>query len=332
MENESDKDSDQTEINEDEILRLWKDISFPGSFRGLKTFQAVLKTDKNIDISEKKLLQIFRKEPLYLIHQIKPRKKETRPVITHNYGEIVQADLAYMFEDVPTKSKYFLLLVDVYSQKIFVEIIDNKESQTVASALENIFKRFGAPIYQLQTDRGKEFTGRPCKVLYEKLHIRFSTKRGLSKASFAEAAIFRVKRKLYIFLRANLSKHWTEYIQKVVESLNNIPLKRLGYLRPNDITDITSSVLVDNKLKENGLPIPKEPTYNEQRLSQINYENRANENNDMIKAGDYVYLKIKEDIFGKSFDIQVLLKLLTQIYLFRSFEVFMHKISMFLSK
>lgn len=306
------------DINESEIIQLWKDISFPGSFRGLKTFQAVLKTDKNIDITENKLLKILRKEPLYLIHQIKPIKKKSRNVTTHNYGEIVQADLAYMFEDDLTRSKYFLLLVDVYSQKIFVEVLSNKESETVASALEKIFKRFGAPIYSLQTDKGKEFTNQKCKALYKKLHIHFTTKRGLSKASFAEAAIFRVKRKLYIFLRSKLSKHWTEFIQQIVESLNNIPLKRIGYLKPNDITDVTSSYFVDQRLKANGLPIPKEPTYKKQQQNQTNYEKLAKHNENLIKTGDYVYLKQKEDVFGKSFDIQVLFSFLTQNFTFKA--------------
>ena len=34
----------KSDVDEKEILSLWKDISFPGSFRGVKTFQALLKT------------------------------------------------------------------------------------------------------------------------------------------------------------------------------------------------------------------------------------------------------------------------------------------------
>lgn len=163
--------------------------SCAGSFRGLKTFQAVLKVDKGIDISENRLRQILRKEPSYLIHQLKPFKIKRRAAITHNYGELCQADIAYVFESDVTKEKYFLLLVDVYSNKIFVEVLHNKESVTVAKAFERIFKRFGAPIYELQTD--KEFASRECKKLFKKYQILFRTKRGINKSSFAESAIFR---------------------------------------------------------------------------------------------------------------------------------------------
>lgn len=141
-------------LDEDKILALYKDISFPGSFRGIKTFQAVLKSDKGIDVSEQSLRRILQKEPIYLIHQLKPFKIKRRSTITHNYGEIVQADVAFMFGESENKQSYFLTLVDVFSGKVFVEVLQNKESQSVAQALEDIFKRFGAPIYELQTDKG----------------------------------------------------------------------------------------------------------------------------------------------------------------------------------
>lgn len=296
---------------ENEILKLWRDISFPGSFRGVKTFQAVLKSDKNIDVSEKELFKILKDEPIYLMHQLKPFKTKRRHYITHNYGELCQADIAYMFEDDPTKAKYFLLLVDVFSTKIFVEILHNKESETVSKALLSIFKRFGSPIYELQTDKGKEFTGRPCKNLFKNYHILFRTKRGLNKASVAESAIFRVKRKLFLFLRANLSQHWTQYIQKIVDSLNSIPLKKLGYVAPNSITDVTSSVFVDQNLQDHHLEIPKEVLYSKQKQNQENYENRAKSDTTLLKKDDYVYLKLNKDAFAKSFDIQENIKRLT---------------------
>ena len=56
-------------ISDEEILNLWKDKTFSGSFRGIKTFQACLKTDKNIDISEHRLYSILKQEPLFLTHQ-----------------------------------------------------------------------------------------------------------------------------------------------------------------------------------------------------------------------------------------------------------------------
>ena len=293
------------DVNEEQILNLWKDISFPGSFRGVKTFQALLKTDKNIDISEKQLYEILKKEPNFLIHQVKPFKPSYRSYVTHNYGELVQIDIAYMFPDPQNGAKYFLLLIDAFSLKIYGEVLEDKSGPNTTKALLQIFQRFESPIYEIQSDKGKEFVNKSTKELFTKFHILFRTKRGLHKASIVESAIKRVKRKLYIFLRSHLTQHWTKYFKDVINSLNLIPMKKLGNLRPIEIQNEAGSVLIDKSLKSNNIPIPKDPTYKIQLKSAQNYENESRINPKLLKTGDYVYKNIKEDLFSKSFDIQV---------------------------
>ena len=49
-------------------------------------------------------------------------------------------------------------------------------------------------------------------------------------------------------------KHtWVSFLPKVVESLNNTPLKRLGWLTPNSIHNEASSVLVRNEKKKHNI-------------------------------------------------------------------------------
>ena len=64
-----------------------------------------------------------------------------------------KADLAQMFdyEDY----KYFLLVVDAFSSKVFVRPLKSKTSLVVKDAFEHIFQEFNAKIYKLETDRGK---------------------------------------------------------------------------------------------------------------------------------------------------------------------------------
>ena len=62
-------------ISDEELLKLWKDPNFEGSFRGLKTFQSVLKLNLNIDVSTKRLHNILSAEPIFLIHQKRPKIK-----------------------------------------------------------------------------------------------------------------------------------------------------------------------------------------------------------------------------------------------------------------
>jgi len=108
-----------------------------------------------------------------------------------------------------------------------------------------------------------------------------------------------------LFLRTHLKQHWTKYIEQIVESLNTIPLKRLGDQTPNYIGNNVGSVLLEKTLNEKHMPIPKEPTYKTQQKNALDYLNRANQNKSLLKIGDYVYKNLKEDLFSKSFDIKV---------------------------
>ena len=56
-------------VSDKKLLELWRDPSFTGSYRGIKTFQTLLKTDLNIDVSEEHLYKVIKTDPIFLIHQ-----------------------------------------------------------------------------------------------------------------------------------------------------------------------------------------------------------------------------------------------------------------------
>ena len=57
------------ELSDEKLLELWRDPSFSGSFRGVRNFQTLLKTDLNVNVSEKRLLNLLKTDPIFLIHQ-----------------------------------------------------------------------------------------------------------------------------------------------------------------------------------------------------------------------------------------------------------------------
>ena len=77
---------------------------------------------------------------------------------------------------------YFLLLVDAFSSKVFVRPLKSKSAEKVKEAFKDIFKEFKATIYVLQTDRGKEFLGKPCQTLFKENNIIYRSKIGRNKA------------------------------------------------------------------------------------------------------------------------------------------------------
>ena len=284
-------------VSDERILKLWRDPTFNGSYRGIKTFQTLLKTDLNIDVSEKYLYKLLKTDPIFLIHQKPQRNFLRRSYDLHNYGELVQADIAQMYNY--NGFKYFLLLVDCFSFKIFTIPLKNKDSLTVANAFKIIFKSFNATIYELETDRGKEFLG-ACQKLFASEKILYKTKLGKNKANFAENSISIIKRKLYMQLRGTLSQDWITALPKVVESFNNSPVRKLGGLTPNSINSEEDSVKVDNLRKLKNIQTYSEPTYDKQRENQENYEKSPS-----FQINDFVYLDFDEKLFDKSFNVSV---------------------------
>ena len=102
-------------------------------------------------------------------------------------------------------------------------------------------------------------------------------------------------------LRSKLSKDWPNYLPLVTESLNNTPLKKIGFLRPIDIQSEADTIKVENALRSHGLKPLELPTFQEQNENQKNYEAQTNN----IQVNTFCYLDFQENIFDKAFDVSV---------------------------
>jgi hypothetical protein len=179
-------------ISEKDILKIWHDPLFSGCYSGVKTFKILLKTDLNIDISEKRLYKALKSDPLYLIHLKPKRQFERRHYDIRFYGELIQADIAHMFPF--NDYKYFLLAIDCYSSKILVEPLKSKDSISVSTAFKKIFDQFKTKIYKVETDSGSEFKG-ATKKLFNDEKIVYRQKFGRNKANYAENGIYQIKKR-----------------------------------------------------------------------------------------------------------------------------------------
>jgi len=101
-----------------------------------------------------------------------------------------------------------------------------------------------------------------------------------------------------MLLRGTLDNEWSPKLKIVTDSLNNTPIKKLGWLRPNDITTEADSVLVDSEKRKHHIIINKEPDYLTQQQNEENYA-------DSLKVGDFVYKDFTTKLFDKSFDVSV---------------------------
>ena len=279
-------------LKNDQILALWRDPKFAGSFSGLSTFQDALRNDKNINISYSDLLNIFKHEADFITTTRPIRNFRRRRMDVHGYGSVWQADLAEMPAD--KGYKYFLLCVDIFSAKIFCHPLQTKSSQEVKAAFEIIFKEANTVCNKLETDQGSEFLGN--KKYFKEKKVYFKIKTGNNKASFAEHSIYLVKRRLYRLLRALIKADWVTYLSQVVANLNNTPSSAIGGLRPAEIQSSRDDPKID--ATRDGF----HALYTVEKLqkNQTSYD----KNKRRLQPGAYVYADFPSSLFDKSFDLQ----------------------------
>ena len=102
-------------------------------------------------------------------------------------------------------------------------------------------------------------------------------------------------------LRGTLNQNWVDVLENVVDNLNNTPIKKLGYLKPNMVNTEADSVTVLKAQEEIGIVPYKEPNYKIQEANQKAYE----KNQKQFQKGDYCYVDFDEKLFDKSFDVVV---------------------------
>ena len=102
-------------------------------------------------------------------------------------------------------------------------------------------------------------------------------------------------------LRGTLNKNWVEVLEKVVNDMNNTPIKKLGFLKPNQVNSEIDSVFVKNAKKSHNIESIDETNWKTQLQNEENYISASSN----IQKGDYVYRDSEQKIFDKSFDVSV---------------------------
>ena len=269
------------------ILDAYTDVEFPGAFGGLERFQKSLIKEKNIKVSLSDIEKVLEKLPVYQIHALSKHHFKRRKLTAKGAGIDFHADLGYMPEF--DGYKYFLLLVDLYSNFIYVEPLKGKTAEDVKRAFVRLFKKNKFDKFSsLGTDSGGEFTAN--RTFFKSKKIELYVRRGQNKAFQAENYIRIFKRVLYKYLRYKRSQNWPKAIAKTVAQVNNRRQKNLGPFTPQQINSPLNDVESRDVIKRSR-PIPGES------------KNPTNVKGE-FKINQFVYVNFLKQPLYKGFDTQ----------------------------
>ena len=274
------------------IEKGYTDIAFPGAFGGVERLRTYLKKRKNLRVSINTIKKVLEQLPVYQMHVLSKRRFQRRRLKVAGAGIEFQADLAHMPE--VDHYNYFLLMVDLWSNYVYVKALKTKTEKEMKQAFDAIFEENHLPKFSgIGTDAGTEFTS--LKDYFEQRNAHLYIRRGPNKAFQAENFIRIFKHVLYRYLRYELTNNWPLALQKVADQLNHRRQKNLGVYTPADLQEPTndphSRDFMNQKFAGN-LPTQKEPKYTPKTDVKP------------LRVNSFVYVLEKRGAFDKGFDLQ----------------------------
>ncbi|KAF0753370.1 Integrase catalytic domain-containing protein, partial [Aphis craccivora] len=152
-----------------------------------------LVTRLNLLTSSRKVLSIANE-----LHRPARKIFSRRSVVTRFNDDLWQADLMDMQSHSRQNYgfKYILVIIDTYSNYVWVEALKNKTSKECTNSIFNILKKAHPKL--LQTDNGTEFYNIQFRNLMKKYKIKHYSSYSVIKCSMAERVLQTLKNNIYI--------------------------------------------------------------------------------------------------------------------------------------
>ena len=221
----------------DFLKRVYFDPKHPGAFSGPKKVQALLKQN-NFNPTIKQIKAWLQDQDAYSLLRSTRYRFDRRRIVTKGIDDMWDADLAEVGNIAVHNNnyKYWLVVIDVFSRKLWVVPVQSKHHTHMVQAFQTLFQITTRRPTHLRTDKGTEFTNRAVKKLLKDENINAYTTKNETKANYAERVIRTLKGLMYRYFHHKQTYTYTDILQELVDNYNNRPHRSLKKLAPNQIT------------------------------------------------------------------------------------------------
>ena len=184
------------------------------SFGGLKNIA------RSTGLTDRKIRDELQKQNTYVVHREAKRPRVYNPFVLYKKRDLLQADLVDMssLSEWNKGFKWILMVVDAFSRKCWVKILQNKTADLVLEKFKEIFEETGK-FKRLMTDAGSEFIAKQFKSFLAKNKIKFT--RGNPHAPHVERLNRTIQGRLYKYMTEYETKSWIRAIGDIVHSYNS---------------------------------------------------------------------------------------------------------------
>lgn len=270
--------------------KLWQAGDNPSSFSGLTNFQLA-----NPESNKQRLKNdIFPRLITYTKYRTAKPPKVYNPYFVRTRRKVIQSDIIFM-KDPSTMVRanrgfqYILIVMDIFSRKIWARPLKKKDAASVKSELRSIFDQM-MPFHKqarFVIDRGTEFLNLSVLEMINSYGLKV-THPSDGHASHIERANLSLQRIIYQKMeqRGGVRK-WLDFLQTAVNIMNDRH-HRIIKMSPND------AEVPRNRLKVNYAMA----LYRQKALDK-GYKNRNKES--PFKVGDRVRIIKEKKVFSRGY-------------------------------
>lgn len=246
-------------MNNDLINDYYKTYNFPAS---AKLYKLLKEDGHDVRLKEVKDFLANQKEHEQLkIKQVK--KKQAGHITAFTYKQIAQMDIFDIskYSSSNKNYKYLLVLIDVFTRKVFARPLKNKNTDDVINELLYIFKSYIPSV--ITSDSDKAFISLEMENFLNKNNIFHDVviARNDHKAlGIIDRFALNIKTTLSKLFLRNKNIKWLDYIDDIIENYNNTPHSSIEDLTPNDATNekYQADIAIINRMKVTNKKIKSE--------------------------------------------------------------------------
>lgn len=259
--------------------KIYYNINHPAGFSSAHKLRKALfsKFSKN-DIDE-----WLQNQDTFTLHKSVRKKFPMNKYFVTNIDDLFQADLVDLksLNSYNDGYQYLLTVIDTFSKFAWVKPLKSKTTRDVSDAFENIFNYSDRVPLNIETDSGKEFTGRFIKKnVWNKYNINhFIARNPTVKACIVERFNRTLKTKMFKYFTHANTYRYLDVLDNLVDAYNS-SIHRTIKMAPKDVTPYKVLEVYTNTHR-NDIKTRKNPKY---------------------QVGDYVRISKYKHVFEKGYD------------------------------
>lgn len=236
-ESSTDEYSDSEQALDKALETIYFDITRPGGYSSLNRLYSEAKKQGVANITRDAVRKFLERQAAFTLHRNRNVHFPRSRVIAAGVAQEYDLDLADVsrFQAQNKHIRFIIILIDVFSRKVYVEPITSKDTRHVIDGMEKIFSRMHKLPKSIRHDKGGEFENAQFKQLLEKNNINNFVAVGRLKANYAERFIGTLRKKLAAYMTQERTRVYLPILQPTIEAYNNSEHSSIG-MAPNDVT------------------------------------------------------------------------------------------------